>query len=126
MKKIFTLLSLIIVILVFYNCSTKNEVKLPEPHQNFIGEWVKDNDLIISVKPDSIIISRFRDKSRVIEIPSTQSEVINVIKNNENVYEIEIERNNGLPFPIKHSFEYTKEDNTIKYVDKILSKKRIE
>lgn len=120
MKKAFILLSLTIITLVSYKCSTNNEVKLPEPHQNFIGKWVKNNDLIISIKSDSIIISRFRDKSKVIEIPNRKPKTksIKVIKNNELEYEIQVD--NGSVFPINHLFTFNREDNTIKYGDKIL------
>jgi len=123
MKKTFLLLSFVIIIISLYNCSPKeSEVKLPVPDKNFFGNWVKQNDIIISIEPEKIIVSEYTDKSVLIEIPNSKPKTkeIIVINNNEDNYEIQVD--NGSKFPLTHKFIFNKNENTIQYGDKILSK----
>ena len=58
---------------------------------------------------------------KVIEVPSQKTTEFTVIKNNDFEYEILEERENK-GVTLKHPFTYNKEDNSIKYVDKVVFK----
>ena len=116
-----TILLSILTIFTLTSCGQqKNEITLPEPHENFIGKW-SSNELTIYIKSDSIIVWHNRRNMKVIEVPSQKTTEFKVIKNNDFEYEILEERENK-GVTLKHPFTYNKEDNSIKYVDKVVFK----
>jgi len=116
-----TILLLILTIFTLTSCGQqKSEITLPLPHKNFIGKW-SSKELTIYIKPDSIIVWHNHRNIKAIEVPSQKTTEFKVIKNNDFEYKILEERENK-GVTLNHSFTYNKEDNSIKYADKIVFK----